>query len=312
MQDLIASRTAILAGMMRGCHARRDPHRVLDDPWIERLVPEPAFHAAHEAARAEKAAGRLKSDAATPRELVDDWLQSSAGYPNVILRSRVAEDALSVAIARGVRQYVLIGAGFDTYALRRTGAGSETQVFEVDHPLTQSLKVRCIERACGALPASTHFVPADLAKESVFQALSRGGFRAGEPAFFSWLGVTMYLPREANLRSLRAIAEHGAPGSEIVFSYLDQVVFREAERDPAGPFATLLKAVASLGEPFRSGFDPATLKQTLAGEGLELVEDIDDVQAAARYDAEGANGFRVRATSRIARAAVPNAGRNRT
>ena len=113
MQEQVASRTALIAGLMRSRHTRKDPHRVLDDPWGERLVPEPAIHAMHEAARAAKAAGTLKSDASTARELLDDWLPTSAAYPNVILRSRFTEDALSAAIARGVRQYVLIGAGFD-------------------------------------------------------------------------------------------------------------------------------------------------------------------------------------------------------
>ena len=116
----------------------------------------------------------------------------------------------------------------------------------------------------------------------------------------------MYLPLEANSRSLRAIATNSLPGSEIVFSYLDQVVFEEAEREPTGPLAVLLQGAASLGEPFLSGFDPATLKQTLAAEGLDFVEDMDDVQLASRYDAHGVNGFKTRAVSRIARAVVSN------
>ena len=68
----------------------------------------------------------------------------------------------------------------------------------------------------------------------------------------------------------------------------------------------LLQGAASLGEPFLSGFNPATLKQSLAAEGLELVEDMDDVQVASRYDATNVNGFKTRAVSRIARAVVSN------
>ncbi len=211
MQEKVASRTALITGLMRSRHTRKGPHRVLDDPWGERLVPKPAIFAMQETARAAKAAGTLKSDASTGRELLDDWLLCSAAYPNVIVRSRFTEDALSAAIGRGVRQYVLIGAGFDTYSLRRNGAEGHVQVFEIDHPATQALKIRSILNACGSLPVSTHFVSADLAEESVFEALSRGSFKTDEPAFFSWLGVTMYLPREANLRSLRAGNAEAAP-----------------------------------------------------------------------------------------------------
>lgn len=88
MQAPVASRKALITALMRSRHTRKDAHRVLDDPWGERLVPEPAFLATHEAARAAQAAGRLQSDASTARELVDDWLLASAAYPNVVIRSR--------------------------------------------------------------------------------------------------------------------------------------------------------------------------------------------------------------------------------
>lgn len=306
MQELVASFTALVAALMRSLHTRRDPRRVLDDSWGDRLVPEPAFLAVHEIALAARTAGTLKSDASTARELVDDWLRANAAYPNVIVRSRFTEDALAAAIARGVRQYVLIGAGFDTYSLRREGAEGQVQVFEIDHPVTQSLKIQCILKACGSLPMSTHFVSADLGKESVFEALSRTSFKMDEPVFFSWLGVTMTLSGEANLLSMRAVGAHSAPGSEIVFSYLDQEVFEEARREPTGPFALLLQAVAAVGEPFLSGFEPASLRKTLAAEGLELVEDLDDVQVVSLYDTNGVNRFKARAMGRIARAVVSN------
>src|SRR6185437_16545034 len=138
--------------------------------------------------------------------------------PGVIIRSRYAEDALKAAAQRGTRQYVLIGAGFDSFVLRRPAFANGIEIFEIDHPATQALKIERI-RACGiTLPASVHFIAADLASETLASALARSSFRGGEPAFFSWLGVTVYLTREANMATLRAVASSSAAGSELVFT----------------------------------------------------------------------------------------------
>ena len=304
MDERVASRTALVTSLMRARHVRRDPHRILDDSWGDRIVPESFVQRVHESALAEQAAGTLVTKASTPQDLADDLLRANSGYANVIIRSRFTEDALAEAVARGVRQYVQIGSGFDSYCLRHRDSNIDLQVFEVDHPATQSLKIQCIQAACGSLPKSAHFVAADLGKEGAFEALSRTSFNPSEPAFYSWLGVTMYLTREANLLSLRAIAKSSAPGSELVFTYLDEQIFESAKSDPSGRFAVFLKKVAALGEPFLSGFDAAKLEESLAAEGLQLVEDINDVQAASRYDPNGANGFQGNPLSRIARALI--------
>ena len=94
--------------------------------------------------------------------------------------------------------------------------------------------------------------------ETLASALARSSFRSGEPAFFSWLGVTVYLTREANMATLRAVATCGAPGSELVFTYVDQIEFAEGGRRSRNhPNA---QAVARIGEPFVSGFDPSKSK----------------------------------------------------
>ena len=93
--------------------------------------------------------------------MVDAWLRSSAAYATVITRSRYAEDALHSAIARGVKQYVLIGAGFDSYVLRRPPEARYIEIFEVDHPATQSFKRQRIVDCGIALRNSVHFLDAD-------------------------------------------------------------------------------------------------------------------------------------------------------
>lgn len=304
MQDLVASRTALGTSLMRALHTRADPQPIIDDPWGDRLVPELAIEAIRQRALAGMSVDSRAEAEAAPESIVDAWLRSNPAYANVINRSRYTEDALHAAIARGTRQYVLIGAGFDSYVLRRPAEAQHVEIFEIDHPATQSLKKERLAECAISLPSSVHFLSADLAKESLDAVLAGSAFRSNEPAFFSWLGVTMYLSREANLESLRAIAHCGARGSELIFTYLDEEVFRSTSESASGPFAELQRSVTSMGEPFLSGFDPKALAAELLNVGFELAEDLDDIQVYERYDPIGANGLRPSTRSRIARARV--------
>ena len=289
MQDQTPSFTALATALMRSLHTRADPLPLIDDPWGERLVPEIVVR---------KIAERLPPGAA-----VDGWLRANPAYCNVITRARFSEDALGQAVARGARQVVTIGAGFDSWALRRPEAAREVQVFEIDHPATQDLKRRRIAACAGGVPTGLHLLAADLSREILGDVLARTSFRSDAPAFFSWLGVTMYLSRDTNLATLRAIAGCAAPGSELVFSYVDQVAFGAGAM--ADEFQALQRSVADAGEPFLSGFDPGTLAGDLQAIGLGLIEDCDDTQLVARYDPQRINALRPSIRSRIARVRAP-------
>jgi methyltransferase (TIGR00027 family) len=256
MDDAAASSTALATALMRSLHSRLNAHPLIDDPWGERLVPEE---------------NRLQFEQAS--------LLASPAFPNVITRTRYAEDALAAAAARGVNQYVLIGAGFDSFCLRRPPFAAQIHIFEIDHPATQALKLSRI-RACGvSLPDSVHFVAADLSRQGLGEALAATRYDAHRPAFFSWLGVTMYLTKAANLSTLRAIAGCAPAGSELVFTYMDAARLRS----PSPAFEAVQRRVSAKGEPFLSGFDPQTLAAEIAHCGLELVEDLSGPAALARY-----------------------------
>jgi methyltransferase (TIGR00027 family) len=316
MQELVASHTALAVALMRSLHARVDPQPLIHDPWGDRLVPELVIEAVHAlvlAASSVETAGAssaVSAQSAETRASVDRFLRASPAYASVILRTRYTEEALHAAVARGVRQYVMIGAGFDSYALRRPPEAEHVVVYEVDHPATQALKRRRLTDCGVSLPPTLHFLAADLAKESLGGVLSRSSFRANEPAFFSWLGVTMYLTRAANLESLRAIAESGAPGSQLVFTYLDDAVFRQ-DGVPA-TFRELQQAVSAVGEPFVSGFEPHRLAHELREIGFDLEEDVEDAELVERYDPAGANDLRPAPRSRIARARIVKGQRVRS
>jgi methyltransferase (TIGR00027 family) len=295
MDPTTPSRTALFTAVQRGAHARSSSEPILVDPWGERLVPE-----ATRAAVARHASTVLGVAAATAAQ-VDDWLRRQPAFGNVVMRSRYTEDHLREAVARGVHQYVIVGAGFDTSWLRLPPGSHALRVFEVDHPATQALKRRRIAE-CGLECGHVAHLPADLARESLAAVLRAGGFDAQAPAFFSWLGVTMYLTREANMAALAGIRACAAAGGELVFTYIDQAAW--SAKTDSGHFGRMREQLAALGEPFLCGFDPATLGDELARIGFELAEDLADRELVQRYDPRGVHGFATGGASRIARAVV--------
>ena len=281
------SLTAMGASLMRAIHTRLDDPPLLDDPWGEQLVTESDREALWEVAlgglppEARDQIAKLGSDEHAAMTLA----RAHPSYGSVIVRARYNEDTLAAAVGRGIRRYVVVGAGLDSFALRRPAFAQEVEVFEVDHPATQALKLERLREAGVEAPTGVRYIAADLAEEPVDAVLRRSGFEG--PAFFSWLGVTHYLTREANLGTLGAIARGGGPGSELVFTYLDQHWLESSDPDVARARETL----ASLGEPWVSGFEPPKLRDELRGVGLELVEDLSSEDLHERYCADRDDGL---------------------
>src|ERR1700691_1687992 len=170
------SRTAHRGGIRRAAHQLLDQPKVLDDPLALRIIgPE--------------AAEALRSN---PKE---HHAFSRAFRAFMAARSRYAEDELACGVVHGVGQYVVLGAGLDTFAYRNPHAG--LRVFEVDHPATQEWKREQLRDTEITIPASLTFVPIDFERQTLADGLAQSGFDGAGPAFFSWLGVTPYLTREA-------------------------------------------------------------------------------------------------------------------
>jgi methyltransferase (TIGR00027 family) len=286
LDNFTASRTALATALMRAVHTRLDPNPLIDDPWGDRLVPESVRETIRAAVLGRMDAANRERAMAAPDNIVDLSLRRSPAYENVITRTRYTEDALKAAVGAGASQYILVGAGFDSFILRRPEFAAHLKIFEIDHPATQSLKRQRIAALGISLPDSVHFIASDLSSESVAAALSRSSFRADRASFFSWLGVTMYLSREANLATLQSVARCALAGSELVLTYVDQQLLDSRSEQ----FQELQKRVTSVGEPFLSGFDPNTFAATLRECGLELIEDLAADKVAARYGRVGTNG----------------------
>jgi methyltransferase (TIGR00027 family) len=215
-------------------------------------------------------------------------------------RARYAEDQLAQAHARGVRQYVVLGAGLDTFAYRNPWP--DLKVLEVDHPATQAWKRDLLQEAGIEIPGNLTFAPVDFEREGLAEGLARAGFDAGAAAFVSWLGVTYYLTEAAVFDTLALIARLPA-GSEAVFDF---GVSRE-RLDTLSRLAldALSARVALAGEPFRSLFDPDALAARLIGLGFSEAEVSGADALNARYFDGRADGLKLRgAAARLMRARV--------
>lgn len=195
----------------------------------------------------------------------------------VVTRARYTEDRLAESTRRGVAQYVILGAGLDTSAYR-PDAPRGTRVFEVDRPATQEWKrLRLAEEGITA-PGTVTFVPVDLERDSLPGRLAAHGFDPSAPAFVAWLGVSMYLTREAVGATLDAVRAF-APGTELVMDYLLPEELRDA--DGQAYAEAVMGMAARNGEPWLSFFAPADLTSLLGRHGLEVVEHVGQRECVA-------------------------------
>lgn len=272
--DLEASRpsqTAIASALMRAAHLLLDaPPAVLRDDFALPLSgwKESALIAGFAALQTKLA----QETSPTEAKLL---LQSVRAI--TVLRARYVEDLLAEAHQRGVRQYVVLGAGLDSYALRTS---LQLSVFELDHPSTQGSKRERLAALGLKTGPQHHFVPIDFEAEPPLRALARAGFRAELPTFFSWLGVINYLGQAAIFDTLRALAQL-PPESAVVFDY----VLPDYLLDAAGRrlVSTLLTDMSARGEPGQSFFSPEELGQRVRSLGFREVVDLGPEEANARY-----------------------------
>lgn len=204
------------------------------------------------------------------------------------VRSRYAEDGLACAVGTGARQYVVLGAGLDTFAYRNPY--SRLRVFEVDHPATQGWKRERLEAAGISIPEAMTFAPVDFESQTLSEGLARAGFQTDQKAFFSWLGVVPYLTRSAVMETFRFVGSLPA-GSEIVFDYAIPPETMNLVQRLA--FNALAERVAAAGEPFQTFFKPAKLMDELRRMGFGSFEDLGGKEINARYFAGRADGLRV-------------------
>ena len=207
----------------------------------------------------------------------------------VVARARFAEDLLTASVAsQTTKQYLILGAGLDTFALRNPFPG--LRVFEVDHPATQAWKRERLRASGLSLPLSASLVGVDFESQSLSQELAQSDFDPSLPTVTAWLGVVPYLTPEAFDGTCRLLAQL-PQGSGVVFDY-------GQPREALPPVEQLMydslgARVAQVGEPFQLFFTPGALRERLARCGLAVVEDLARDELNLRYFSYRTDGLQV-------------------
>ena len=282
MEERQAGITALITAYARAYHATHDSPKIFDD-FVADEMYTPEEHALFD----QNLAANVKD--IDPGLALSHPDQATAlarvmqlhYCPITLSRSRYTEDCLEQSLQQGLEQYVILGAGFDTFAFRRPELADRLQIFEVDHPVTQAQKRQRIAYAGWDLPAHLHFVPVDFAKESLADALQRSPYNPEKSSLFSWLGVTFYLTGEVVFDTLRAISGLAPNGSAIIFDYIDTDAFVP---EKAGKRIQIMQRTAAMvGEPMKAGFNPQALAGKLAEVGFQLEEDLGPAEIEKRY-----------------------------
>jgi methyltransferase (TIGR00027 family) len=261
-----ASKTALGVAIRRAAHQLIDRPAVLHDPIVTQLVGN-GYPRLME--RAQHRVGR-------------DFRAFMAA------RSRYTEDRLAESVARGVMQYVVLGAGLDTFAYRNPFP--ELRVFEVDFPATQQWKRAMLDEARIALPPNLVFVSLDFEHQTLAEGLAQAELDFQRPAFFGWLGVVPYLTLDAFRATASVVADMPA-GTAVVFDY----AVSPETLSPIGriAFDRLATRVAAAGEPFRLFFTPHQLEVELHLLGLRRIEQVDSDRLNELYFNGRADGLKL-------------------
>jgi methyltransferase (TIGR00027 family) len=236
------------------------------------------------------------------------WVQPMLDHPfakqwraSFALRARYAEDALAEGVQRGVRQYVVLGAGLDTFAYRQPAWVGSLQIYEVDHPATQQWKQRRLKDANIPIPPNLRFVPIDFERTSIPEALGAGDFAFGACTLCSWMGVTQYLTRDALDATFRFVLSL-APLSEIVFSFiLPQEAVSRVEADA---LALSAQRAGEVGEPWLTRLYSDELRAMLRSMGFSRIVLLRPEDARSRYFDNRRDGLRERQGEQLMRAIV--------
>ena len=264
MTEMKESRTALGVAWMRAIHQVLDSKPLIleDEPIVELL-------GRYYVERGASATERFQAPGAR-------MLRS-----HVVLRSRYTEERLAQSIARGVEQFVILGAGYDTFFARQPDWASRLRIFEIDQPATQADKLARISAARLNVPKNVVFGSVNFEVESVAEGLRRHGVRFDVPTVFSWLGVTMYLTEPAIDATLATV---------LSFPKESEIVLTFATREGADPTA-LATAAAAIGEPWLTYFEPEEIERKLLGAGFSGVQLVTPEIAERRYFAGRADNL---------------------
>ena len=296
MKENQASLTALLVAYMRAYHATHDTQKIFDDFLAYDLIPEEKRalieqHLIEQNLPLDQQLNYFKHTtlhsndttiSASLRQVINNAINEQEWTAQLFSRAQYAEDALKKAIKKGVKQYVILGAGMDTFAFRQPEMMEHLEVFEIDHPTTQEFKLHRLAELGWKHPAKLHFIPIDFTKESLITALtSSSSYDQTVKTFFNWLGVTYFLTRDEVFTTSRSIREIAPANSTIVFDYLDTDAFIPEKSSPE--MQKTLEYLRKIGEPMITGFNSLMLGDELTCLGFSLKENVSPVDIEEHY-----------------------------
>lgn len=261
--------TAVRVALWRALHVQADPPpHVIDDRIGLRLAsPDPDWRRRPD--MDEQGTARIRA--------------------SIVSRARFVDDLVAEQAEHGVGQYVLLGAGLDTFAQRRSDIASRLTVFEVDQPGPQAWKQQRLVELGFGIPRWLRFVPVDFETDSWWNWLSASGFDVGKPAVVASLGVSMYLTRAATAATLRQIATL-APGSTLAMTYLRPVEL--VDLDERAAHQATDKAARASGTPFISYYSPDDILAMARHAGFATARHVTAADYTKRYFADRPDGLR--------------------
>ncbi|MFG2364767.1 class I SAM-dependent methyltransferase [Streptomyces mirabilis] len=269
-QSEMPDSTAVRVALWRAMHVRVDspPHVIEDEIGLRLAAPDEGW--------------RLRPDM--------DPLGTSGFRAAIVARARFIEDLVAEQVGHGVAQYVVLGAGLDTFAQRRPEIAARLRVFEIDQPGTQAWKRRRLIELGYGIPDWLRLVPVDFeAGADWWEQLSDAGFDPGRPTVVACTGVTMYLTKDATAATLRRLALL-APGSTLAMTFM---LPAELVDDADRPALEAIKPQAqAAGTPFISFYTPQEMLALARDAGFKDVHHVSGTALAARYFADRTDGLR--------------------
>jgi methyltransferase (TIGR00027 family) len=255
------------AAVRRAVHVRYERPPVLDDDWALKLIDR-------------KSRLLVRFPPLYRRYLAPQLLRSKSLFAYSISNLRLAEELVEQGLTEGRHQYLLLGAGLDSFGVRRHDLADRLRVYELDHPVAQAVKRARIMRARGSIPANLELVPIDFETTTIAQALANSSHDAGQPSTMSWLNTIAYLSVEATAASLRGLGAVSAPNSRLIFNYPPNA---PASAAGEADLAAVRASVARKGEPFRSAFDPRDMEHYVAEAGFVVEQHLTEVDLDRRF-----------------------------
>lgn len=275
-----SSITALMSAFGRAFHAENEQNPIFADTMARRLLTDEEYNSIGNYILqgidffAPDKKGKFKSEKDELRFLVNAQIA-----PTPLARSKFCEDGLKMAMQTGTTQYVILGAGLDTFAFREPDFIKKYKVFEVDHPQTQLDKINRVKRAKLEIPENLFYVPVDFSKDDLKSRLIDASFDPTQKTFFSWLGVSYYLTEEEIEKTLDAIAFLSAEGSSLVFDYADENLFLSGVKR----VQNMIAMAKAGGEEMKSCFSYAKLEKLLEKHGFLIYELMTEQDIQVKY-----------------------------